>query len=143
MQKQTQNHWNDDKENGLGDVDIEKLESLKNQVEELKLQKARVLSDLRATAQANREIQAASNAVMISVAQVYGTRGEDGSYTLEIPRVDVAQNLEGYELHGYADGDRRMIRIVPRTPRNGASQPQQGKKLTEEDEKLAEEDKKQ
>lgn len=95
---------------------VDKIKGLENQIEELKRQKIKLTKDRDTLLNANREIQAANNAVMISVALAYGTAGEDGSITLEFPKVDVAKNLSGYELHGYAaKGVVRGIRVTPRT----------------------------
>ena len=94
---------------------VDKIKGLENQIEELKRQKIKLTKDRDTLLNANREIQAANNAVMISVALAYGTAGEDGSITLEFPKVDVAKNLSGYELHGSADGDLRRICVTPRT----------------------------
>lgn len=94
---------------------VDKIKGLENQIEELKRQKIKLTKDRDTLLNANREIQAANNAVMISVALAYGTAGEDGSITIEFPKVDVAKNLSGYELHGSADGDLRRISVTPRT----------------------------
>lgn len=94
---------------------VDKIKSLENQNEELKRQIVKLRKDCDTLLKANKEIQAANNAVMISVALEYGQRADDGSISIAFPKVDMAKNLTGYELHGYKDGDLRRICVKPRT----------------------------
>jgi len=92
---------------------IDKIRGLENQLEELKRQKEKAAKDRDTLLRANREIQAANDAVMIAVALEYG-KDTQGGYEISIPKVDVAQLLLAWDVSAFADGDRRVIRAVHR-----------------------------
>ena len=96
----------------MKNIDI--IKGLRNQIQELIRQKAKLTKEREATERALKEIQASNSAVVITIALSYGRVNEDGSYTLKIPRVDVNKNLEEYAISAYADGDERVITVSPR-----------------------------
>ena len=89
------------------------LKGLRNQNEGLNDQKKTYLRQRDEIKQAATEIQAASNAVMISVAIAYGEKHEDGSFTLSFPRADVLNNCGKYVITAKPDGDMRVITVAP------------------------------
>lgn len=93
---------------------IDKIKSLKNQNEALMRQKANLREDRIQAMKALEEIEAIHTAVMISIAIAYGSRDEQGSFTLTVPKIDVDKNIAEYKVKASADGDIRTIIVSPR-----------------------------
>ena len=92
---------------------VDKIKGLQNQLEGLMRQKKELVREIEQLHKANMEIQAASNAVMISVALAVGKQQEDGSYTLTFPKADLADNISKYRIKARAEGDMRIVTVSP------------------------------
>ena len=92
---------------------VDKIKALNNQIDALMRRKVELEKEIEKLHKANMEIQAASNAIMISVAIACGEKQENGSYKLTFPKTDVAKNVSNYRIKATRDGDMRVIRVIP------------------------------
>ena len=92
---------------------VDKIKSLNNQIEALIRRREELSKEVEKLHKANMEIQAASNAVVISIAIACGEKQEDGSFTLTFPKADLAENISKYRIKARAEGDMRIITVSP------------------------------
>ena len=92
---------------------VDKIKGLNNQIGALIRRKAELEAENAQLRKANAEIQAASNAVMISVILEYGGKEPDGTVSIRIPKVNAVENVSAYRISAKPDGDMRIISIVP------------------------------
>ena len=92
---------------------VDKIRGLENQRDALRMQVAKFRKEREDLRAGVKDIEAASAAVTIAIALAYG--GElDGAAVLRIPRVNVKELNDKYEIHAEVDGDERIIRVTQR-----------------------------
>lgn len=100
---------------------VDKIKGLENQLEELKRRNRLLMKEREQLIRASKELQAANNAVMISVAIACGTQRMDGSYKITFPKADVTENLLLYQITAGKDGDNRYILVSPKKEAEGGT----------------------
>ena len=91
---------------------IDEIKGLRNQLEELNRQKVKLIREKETLIKANREMQAAVDAIMITIAKQCGKKGADAEvYELSFPKVDVMENLGRYDIETGVQGDERRILV--------------------------------
>lgn len=78
------------------------IKGLNNQLEALKERKNGLKKELAQLKRANAEIQAAVNAIMVSVATAYGAKGTHGELEIRIPKADITSAIR-YEVRAAKD----------------------------------------